>query len=148
MVCLTSLVLLLKLSTNFDSPPLLRCGDSAADDDDDDDDSGPDEFGCASILLSTLNSCDTKVIGLGERSPNVYLIRLPLFERVSFFITFSLPILIGTLVDSSNCFSTSSSFNGTVRGENRNNDADGDDDDDDKSCFLFSEPDGKCYKSC
>lgn len=139
MVCLTSFVLLLKLSTNFDS---LRCGDS------DDVDSGPDEFGCASILLSSGNSCDSiLVVGFGERNPNVYRIRLPLFERVSFFIAFSLPILIGTLVDNRSCFSTSSSFN-VVRGKNRSSDVDDDADaDEQKSNFLFSVPDGKCYKS-
>lgn len=149
-VCLTSLVLLLRLSTNFDSS--LRCGDSADDDDDDDVvDSGPDdELGCVSILLSSVNSCDSKLVvavaGFGVRNPNVYLKRLPLFERVvSFLIAFSLPILIGTLVDNSSCFSTSSSFN-VEHGENRCNDVD-DDADEQKVNVLFSEPDGKCYKS-
>lgn len=95
------------------------------------------------------------MVGFGVvRSPNVYRIRLPLFERSSFFIAFSLPILIGTLVDNSKFFSTSPSFSVDC-GENRN-DGDGDDDDASaatadvdglKSNFLFSEPDGKRYKS-
>lgn len=163
MVCLTILELLLKLSTNFD----FGCGNSADDDDEDDDDncSGSDEFaGCASILWSTVDSCDSKLVGFDVRSPNVYRIRWPLFERGSFFIAFSLPILMGTLVDNSKFFSTSSAFNDEC-GENRNDDDDGCGGGDDvdgaaaplataaaggdgqKSSLLFSEPDGKCYKS-
>lgn len=161
MVCLTILELLLKLSTNFD----FGCGKSADDDDDDDDDncSGSDEFaGCASILWSAVDSCDSKLVGFDVRNPNVYRIRLPLFERGSFFIAFSLPILMGTLVDNSKFFSTSWSFN-VECGENRNDDDSGGGGDDvdgaaatataaadgdgQKSSLLFSEPDGKCYKS-
>lgn len=70
------------------------------------------------------------------RNPNVYRMRLPHF-RDSFLFVASFPILIGTLVERSKCFLTSSSFNVGLEvmriGE---------------SNCLFSEPHGKCYKSC